>query len=115
VVRGAAVFDTTTGLSWQRAPAPKRASWDGAKAYCASLSLDGEGWRLPKKSELQTLVGSRGAPWIDSAAFPGCPSAKFWTTSEDRGNPGEAFCVDFSVGSPRSAGTGVELDVRCVR
>ena len=116
-VRGSSVFDTTTGLSWQRAPSPKHLSWDAAKAYCAGLSLDGESsWRLPKKSELTSLVGSKqGAPWVDTAAFPGAPSTKFWTTSEDHGSPGDAWTVDFGPGSARSTGTGTELDVRCVR
>ncbi len=116
-VRGPVVFDTTTGLGWQRAPSAKRLSWSAAKAYCDGLTVDGEsGFRLPKKSELTTLVGSKpSSPWVDTTAFPGATPTKFWTSSEDHGSPGDAWALDFSAGAPRSVGSGLELDVRCVR
>ena len=66
--------------------------------------------------ELTTLVGSKpSSPWVDTAAFPGATPTKFWTSSEDHGSPGDAWALDFSAGAPRSVGSGLELDVRCVR
>jgi hypothetical protein len=117
IVQGAAVFDTTTGLSWQRAPSPRRMGWEAAKRYCRSLQVDGvSGWRLPKKSELTTLVtASRGSPRIDGDMFPSTPAAPFWSFSDDHSSPGDVWAIDFASGKPKSSGSGEELDVRCVR
>ena len=117
-VRGNTVFDTTTGLTWQRIPSPRRMGWEAAKAYCQSLEVDGlTSFHLPKKSELMTLVlaSSRTSPRIDALMFPDTPAARFWTFSADRSSPGDAWAVDFAAGQPRSSGTGKEHDVRCVR
>ncbi len=110
------VFDTSTGLTWQRYPAAERLSWEQAKAFCRSLSLAGEsGWRLPKKAELETLVAKQSAPKIDKSMFPATPPEPFWTFSPDPESPGEAIAIDFSTGRKVSLGIGSQRAVRCVR
>lgn len=52
--------DATSGLTWQVPSAVREMSWDEALSYCASLYLDGGGWRLPSIDELRSLV--RGCP-----------------------------------------------------
>jgi hypothetical protein len=110
------VFDTTTGLTWQRAPAPTRMSWEQAKAYCRGLSLGGNNaWRLPKKSELETLVTGQSAPTIDVSMFPATAPEPFWTFTPDKDSPGDALALDFSTGRKASLGSGTLHSVRCVR
>jgi len=44
--------DDEAGLAWQNPPADTQMNWEAAKEYCASLDLDGGGWRLPVVEEL---------------------------------------------------------------
>ena len=47
--------DLTSGLTWQN-PAVSHITWKEAVQYCANLSLNGGGWRLPTISELRSLI-----------------------------------------------------------
>jgi len=117
VPQGGAVFDTSTGLTWQRFPAASTLPWEEAKRFCLQLTLDGiSGWRLPRRKELATLVDDRqpGAK-IDSASFPDTPAARFWTMSSDTSSPGDAWTIDFHRGAADSRGSGRNHNVRCVR
>jgi hypothetical protein len=117
VPKAGSVFDTTTGLTWQRDPAPSSTTWEQAKQYCLSLAVDGEaGWRLPHKKELVTLVDkTQAGPKIDTGAFTSAPAAPFWTMSPDTSSAGDAWAVDFHRGVEESKGSGEALHVRCVR
>lgn len=53
--------DPSTGLTWQNPAPDKKMNWKSARSYCASLSLAGGGWRLPKISELRSLIRGCGA------------------------------------------------------
>lgn len=116
LVRGETVFDTTTGRTWQRAAA-QRLGWETAKGYCRRVGLDAEsGWRLPKRSELLTLVDPPGAAArIDGAAFPNTEPEPYWTFTEDSSSPGDVWALDFRTGQPASLGAGTVHLVRCVR
>lgn len=112
------VTDLVTGLVWQRTlPAAK--NWRGAKQYCAGLDLDGRtDWRLPTRIELASVVDlGRFDPALDAGAFPGTPSAPFWSSSPMAGQPGFAWAVHFAWGNTGSAttATGNFLSVRCAR
>lgn len=130
------VFDTSSGLRWQRELPSTYAgcsgqymakghvgdacAWAEAKDYCAQLVLNGQnGWRLPSLSELQSIVdGSSAVPAIDRSAFPKTPPHYFWTSSPNRYGPEtgkNAWSVDFYYGY--SAGYDVDnaYRVRCVR
>jgi hypothetical protein len=60
VAAGSTWTDPGSGLSWQVTPTGFVMDWGSAKGHCASLELDGDGWRLPTVSELRTLI--RGCP-----------------------------------------------------
>jgi len=113
------VYDTKTKLTWQQAVPGSAYSWSGAKSYCASLSLNGTGWRLPSMKELETIVDfSRTGPPIDTTAFASTPAAWFWTSSNLSTDSSVAWYVDF--GSPGDGGayyTAVSTlsRIRCVR
>jgi hypothetical protein len=48
------IIDSGTGLEWFVGP-DKDTTWDEANNWVISLSVDGGGWRLPKRDELKTL------------------------------------------------------------
>jgi len=114
------VLDTRTKLTWQQ-------SVDGtttrtqaeAIAYCASLPLNGAGWRLPKISELLTLVDPTvDSPAIDLAAFPGTLAEPFWSFSPYVIPPDSkvyAWYVEFGIGYSSPSEVTVAWRVRCVR
>ena len=56
------VYDEKTNIEWLAGP-DKFVTWDEAKAWAESLSLEGGGWRMPTKEELTALykkgAGSR--------------------------------------------------------
>jgi hypothetical protein len=111
------VVDKVTGLMWQLAVDTGSYDWIAAKAYCAGLVLAGHNdWRLPTEIELFSLVDSTAtSPAIDAAAFPGTPSAFFWSSSPLAGDPASAWGVYFSYGGTGSGVASVANRVRCVR
>ena len=122
---GLTVTDTTTGLVWQRDVAHSRPGCQysplcnlfEAKAYCASLALDGPGWRLPTEDELVSIVDTAvgSAPKIDQTAFPYTPPEGFWTSSPAADSSGFVCFVHFGYGGTGSANPVVFFKVRCVR
>ena len=48
------VYDEKTNLEWIAGP-DKDMTWDQAKAWVESLSVDGGGWRMPTIAELKGL------------------------------------------------------------
>jgi hypothetical protein len=106
------VFDTVTGLTWQRATAGPY-SWNAATSYCAGLSLGGiaaGGWRLPRKLELESIVDLRAVnSAIDQTAFPNTPLTDFWASSPSERH---RWFVNFASGSSQRADTSAS--VRCV-
>jgi hypothetical protein len=48
------VYDEKTNLEWIVGP-DKDTTWDEAKAWVESLSVEGGGWRMPTKEELKAL------------------------------------------------------------
>lgn len=48
--------DTTTGLTWERAPSETKVDWNALKAKCDGLVLGGHSdWRIPRVEELKSL------------------------------------------------------------
>ncbi|MBN2575722.1 MAG: DUF1566 domain-containing protein [Deltaproteobacteria bacterium] len=114
------VTDNVTGLMWQQAVAPGTYDWEGAKAYCPTLTLAGHGdWRLPTRIELVSLVDlGRSNPAIDTTYFPGTPSTEFWSSSPLAGSslPSRAWYVSVIAGGLAGyADEFIPNDVRCVR
>jgi len=48
------VYDLITGLEWIAGPG-RNMSWDEAKKWADGLEIDGGGWRMPTRKELETL------------------------------------------------------------
>ncbi len=86
------IKDMRTGLEW--APVPlMTVQYDAAVTYAKSLSLSGEGWRLPTPDELKDLYesGQRGCG-LDRAFEIRYP--KVWAS--DPNNPSKRWLVRFS-------------------
>jgi hypothetical protein len=114
-----ALVDTQTHLIWQRASGPSSVTWQTAKDYCASLTLDGATWRLPTFKDLQSILDltTTTAPNI-SPLFTGTASAYYWSSTFWAANGGNtsAWAVNFNHGGSLSWGlTFNSLSVRCVR
>ncbi len=52
--RAGIVFDKKADLEWYAGP-DRDTTWDEAKSWAESLSIDGSGWRMPTIKELRTL------------------------------------------------------------
>lgn len=109
------VYDTQTKLTWQQTIPTSRYAWADAGQYCASLELNGTGWRLPSIGELQTLVNEAVNPAIDARAFPLTPSEYFWSSSVVADDPSRAWTTFFTNGSTYSFPASASKNVRCVR
>jgi len=48
------VYDEKANIEWMAGP-DKFVTWDEAKAWVESLSVEGGGWRMPAKEELKSL------------------------------------------------------------
>jgi hypothetical protein len=109
VVQNGTVFDNGTKLTWQQGYDPIPSLPNGVASYCATLLLDGGGWRAPSVKELETLVDDTAeAPALDPVFQ--VPSGSvgdlvFWSGSPWTVSPqsGESVYVDFQDGS---TGTG---------
>jgi hypothetical protein len=131
-VAGKTVEDRVTHLVWQREPPGTytsctgrllvkgdSCSWRQAHAYCRTLdddaALGGDGWRLPTKIELESIVDATSKhPAIDPM-FLATTSAGFWTASLYAGESGYAWNVDFTDGLSDYFDIRDPLRVRCVR
>jgi len=104
------VVDNKTGLEWKVGP-DKDTSWNEAKAWVASLNLDGGGWRMPSMDELEGLyregAGDRNRTpllkttgwWVWSSATYGASSA--WGFSFHYGSR-ISYYRDYSGRYPRA-------------
>ena len=100
---------TIGNLEWREET--RRMTWDAAQQYAQSL---GEGWRVPTRAELLTLLDdTRCGPAC--SAFPDTPSAFFWSSTPYAYNRDLAWVVDFDVGNVYGSYAGHESHVRCVR
>ncbi len=98
-------------LEWQADVPDREFTWEGAKAYAASL---GDGWRLPTVRELLSLVDYETHNPACSV-FPDCPSEWFWSSSPVSGLTALAWSVYFNHGNTYSSVVGITRRVRCVR
>lgn len=71
-------------------------------------------WRVPNRTELESLVLLGASPAIDATAFPGASGA-YWSNTSHQPAPAQAWTVDFTQGdSLPTAKTGA-LALRLVR
>jgi hypothetical protein len=131
VVESTTVQDPLTGLMWQRCPNGADAAgpcsgaatspewWAANYKVCTDLMLAGHSdWRLPTKTELESLVDLAALPTkIDQNAFPNTPGDFFWTTScEGVGSCDTVkYVVSFATGKTGSLYFSETAHIRCVR
>ncbi len=123
--------DEVTGLSWQRdlpnsylgctgkkASQGDRCTFAEARSYCAQLELEGMGWRVPTKIELESLLDLRpDHHGLDSMWFGPAPLDTHWTSSPllYAKLAGNAYVVDPWEGRVAPQQESQPSLVRCVR
>jgi hypothetical protein len=131
VIKGDTVFDRNTGLTWKRCSVGMR--WEADQNRCEGLKdvrrfdkaqeiKAEDGWRVPTKSELLTLVEWNDAYGlrIDNKAFPdaGDESKVYWSSTPGTSSS-NVWGVDFYDGSARDYSRSAALPpigaVRLVR
>jgi hypothetical protein len=99
-----AVLDKETQLVWERSPDTLPLLWDTAIFACFDKDVGGrKGWRLPKITELASLVDQTVS---DLTLPPGHPFVldgddavlKFWSATPVLNSPTEVFVVRFLDG-----------------
>ena len=130
------ITDTTTGLVWDKCS--RGQVWDNttppgtctgvasthtwaaalAEATAAnSASHRGQAdWRLPNRTELESLVQINAAsPAIDGTYFPATPSNWYWTSTTFAPNPVDAWLVFLNNGYANADSKTSSSHVRLVR
>ena len=105
---GTEVTDAQTGLIWRRCTVGQ--TW--ANSTCTggltvfrheealAHAMTQTGWRLPNVKELASLVDTTSVrPAVNAAAFPGTPTAAYWSSTPDVQTPSNAWSVDFTLGT----------------
>lgn len=116
---GASVVDASTNLEWQKCALgqvystgsgcegiPFELTWKQAFIKAGQFSENpilagGSQWRLPNVKELSTLIDSACYnPASNQGVLPGLGSFHYWTaTNNFQGGGGDAWAVDFTLGS----------------
>ena len=92
VVKPRIVEDTFTEVQWTQRDNLGDINFNDAKAYCAGLSLEGAGWRLPTMNELSQLYSGAQGNKVPCAGEAQCLAPKgfyltgAWFWSSEQGN-----------------------------
>ena len=115
-------LDTRTGLEWVRDNSSGNADFAAATQYCATLNLEGTGWRVPTVKELLSIVddGATTSPVVDSTVFPMTKSGRYWSTTPVDCNgtcdaATQRWTVHFGSGDNGNSPLDELAPVRCVR
>lgn len=111
----ASVLEPATGLEWSKTLLDgEKVNFEKAEKAVAEL---GEGWRLPNREELLTLVNlERHDPCIDTDKYPDTKSTWYWTSTPCAWNKESArWVVHFYYGSVNYDGFSSLACVRAVR
>lgn len=84
--------------------------------YCERLSLGNQRWRLPTRTELESILlkDQYFVPLTDPEAFPATPPTAYWTGSSFHGGNSSFWTVDFQDGHSRGETIFKNAYVRCV-
>ena len=89
------VYDSKTDLEWI-AGSGRNMSWAEATEWAKSLEIDGSGWRLPTRKELETLYlegkGNRNMTGL-------LETAAWWVWSAENDDSVSSSLFNFSRGS----------------
>jgi hypothetical protein len=121
------ITDNNTGLVWQKCSAgqddldcggeARGYGWNEANTYCSSNSagLPGSNWRLPSRTELETIVDKKNVkPAINTTYFPGTIASHYWSSTIHAYNR-FAWFVYFNYGFTNFVSKANSYYVRCVR
>lgn len=110
--QGAEVLDLYTNLIWQRCSVGQQ--WTGntcegtAQTYSwhdalkQSATQANPAWRVPNIRELQSLIEEACYDSsINPNIFPNTPAQVYWSSSPSVTKSGDAWSVDFDIGSSR--------------
>lgn len=86
------VTDTKTGLEWFVGP-DRNTTWDEAKSWVESLSVDGGGWRMPTRDEVKNLY-TKGAGTHNMAPSFKTTGGFVWTGETMNSSHAWGFCFD---------------------
>lgn len=86
------VTDTKTGLEWFVGP-DRNTTWDEAKSWVESLSVDGGGWRMPTRDEVKNLY-TKGAGTHNRAPLFKTTGGFVWTGETMNSSHAWGFCFD---------------------
>jgi hypothetical protein len=121
-LRGPTALDKRTRLEWQRCGVGQ--DWSEAEGCTGevvgltseeALSLERDGWRVPTRHELYSLVSSTCEPALNGTVFPGVsdPFLLYWTSTRSRRG---FWMVNFKSGTFRAyKGAGMLAPALLVR
>ncbi|MCK5809257.1 DUF1566 domain-containing protein [bacterium] len=113
------IFDSMTGLVWQRNISQSRYNVSSAHSHCRLLQYGcgAKGaWRLPTIEELSTIIDyGEDDVAIDEVAFPDTPESMFLSSTFPSESSGYLWVVHFQFGTVEYAMHYSPLHVRCVR
>lgn len=128
------VTDSTTGLMWDRCAigftdkdctvgSATARSWEAALAAVDTANADTHrghsDWRLPNRTELESLIDITQANTATSsnfsAAFPNTPQTRFWSSTTDAYDNDNAWPIYFVDGNSYEALKTTPLNARLVR
>ncbi|MDI6795455.1 MAG: DUF1566 domain-containing protein [Desulfatibacillaceae bacterium] len=98
-----------------------RRTWQEALAFCEEVAAAGYAgfgdWRMPSRTEMQSLLNYRTVPLSDLDSFPPPEekNARFWTATTNALKPDEAWRINIDYGRIESSVKTDEYFVRPVR
>jgi hypothetical protein len=106
--------DTTTGLTWERAPSETKLDWNALKTKCDGLVLGGHSdWRIPRVEELRSLFETNPPDTYLATGHPFTVSTQQrWTAT---GSPRSRYTVLVGNGNLFGELTTTQVAGWCVR
>ncbi len=110
------VKDNVTGLEWQDNVYGVQKNWDEAQTYCNNLSLDGNGWRLPRIEELENIIDfGQKDPSVTNNIFQNMSGNGYWSSTTQEDNNSYVWDVGFYDGNSNFSEKAGSMNVMCVR
>ena len=102
VDNGDQTVTSSDGLVWSKQTSDTSMNWQDANAYCSNLEAGGmSDWFLPAVEELRTVVAfdeANPAAYTSLFEVPGGYNVYYWTATEQAGQTGNAWQINFSNG-----------------
>ncbi len=101
LIKGGEAYDRLSRLTWQRCSVGQQWRTDEGCVgeilefnFDQAQTLNRDGWRVPSKTELETLLDYRRVPKIDTVAFPAMQGYWYWSSTSL--GPTRAFSIRFN-------------------